>query len=136
MPRFAWMMAVVACGTIARADWPQFRGGPALSHAAKSTVPLQWNNDSRVAWRTPLPGSGWSQPIVSGDRIFVTTAVAPSGGRPSGMMGGVMSLSTWGMGSAPSEPIEWRVLCLDRATGAIQWSKTIANATPKYGKHA
>ena len=136
MTRFAWMMAVVACGTIARADWPQFRGGPALGHAVKSTVPLQWNSDTRVAWRTPLPGAGWSQPIVSGDRIFVTTAVAPSGGRPSGMMGGVMSLSTWGMGSAPSEPIEWRVLCLDRATGAIQWSKTIANAKPKYGKHA
>ena len=136
MTRFAWMMAVVACGTIARADWPQFRGGPALSHAVKSTVPLQWNSDTRVAWRTPLPGAGWSQPIVAGDRIFVTTAVAPSGGRPSGMMGGVMSLSTWGMGSAPSEPIEWRVLCLDRATGAIQWSKTITNAKPKYGKHA
>jgi len=136
MMRFAWMMAVVACGTFAHADWPQFRGGPAFGHAAKSTVPLQWNNDTRVAWRTSLPGSGWSQPIVSGDRIFVTTAVAPSGGRPSGMMGGVMSLSTWGMGSPPSEPIEWRVLCLDRATGAIRWSKTIANARPKYGKHA
>lgn len=129
-------LAASAVASSARADWPQFRGGPALSHAAAATVPLQWSNDSRIAWRTPLPGAGWSQPILAGDRIFVTTAVAPSGGRPSGMMGGVMSLSTWGMGSAPSEPIEWQVLCLDRATGGILWSKAVANAKPKYGKHA
>ena len=130
------LLAASALAAPARADWPQFRGGPALGQAAGSTVPVQWSSDSRVAWRTPLPGSGWSQPIVAGDRIFVTTAIAPSGARPSGMLGGVMSFTTWGMGSPPSEPIEWRVLCLDRATGAIQWSKAVANAKPKYGKHA
>lgn len=134
----AWIGIIVAlaAAAAAQADWPQFRGGPALSQAPQATVPVQWSNDSRVAWRTPLPGAGWSQPIVAGDRIFVTTAISPSGARPSGMMGGVMSLSTWGMGSAPSEPIEWRVLCLDKSTGAIAWSKAIVNAKPTFGKHA
>lgn len=136
MHRLALTVIMMACASTLRADWPQFRGGPALGHAAQATVPLEWNNDSRIAWRTPLPGSGWSQPVVVGDRIFVTTAVSAGGGRPSGMLGGVMSFSTWGMGSAPSEPVEWQVLCLDRASGRVAWSRTIANATPKYGKHA
>jgi outer membrane protein assembly factor BamB len=117
------------------ADWPQFRGGAALSQAPHAKVPLAWDAATNVAWRTSIPGAGWSQPVVFGERIFVTTAVAPSGSRPSGMMGGVMSLSTWGMGSAPSEPIEFRVLCLDRAKGSVLWSKTVANVQPKYGKH-
>jgi outer membrane protein assembly factor BamB len=116
-------------------DWPQFRGGAALSQAPHAKVPLAWDADKNIAWRTAVPGSGWSQPVVSGDRIFLTTAVAPSGGRPSGMMGGVMSLSTWGMGSAPSEPIQFRVLCLDRANGTVVWSKTVADVKPKFGKH-
>ncbi|NDC52842.1 MAG: hypothetical protein EBZ74_00775 [Planctomycetia bacterium] len=136
MHRIAWIVIAAAVGSVAAADWPQFRGGPALSHAAQSAAPLAWSNEARVAWRTALPGSGWSQPIVSGDRIFVTAAVSPSNTRPSGMMGGVMSFTTWGMGSAPSEPIEWRVLCLDLPDGRIRWSRSVANARPKYGKHA
>ena len=117
------------------ADWPQFRG-TALGRAAVARVPLQWSNDSNLGWRTAIPGAGWSQPIVVGDRIFLTTAVSPGGDKPSGMMGGVMSLSTWGMGSAPREPLQWRVLCLDPADGRILWSKTVADAKPAFGKHA
>ena len=137
MKNFAWTAVVVllAGGTGMAEDWPQFRGGAALSQAPHAKVPLAWDTDKNVAWRTAVPGSGWSQPVVSGDRIFLTTAVAPSGGRPSGMMGGVMSLSTWGMGSAPSEPIQFRVLCLDRANGTVVWSKTVADVKPKFGKH-
>ena len=137
MKNFAWTAVVVllASGTGMAEDWPQFRGGAALSQAPHAKVPLAWDADKNIAWRTAVPGSGWSQPVVSGDRIFLTTAVAPSGGRPSGMMGGVMSLSTWGMGSAPSEPIQFRVLCLDRANGMVVWSKTVADVKPKFGKH-
>ena len=102
MKFFAWMAVVVSLlgGSVMAEDWPQFRGGAALSQAPFAKVPLAWDAAKNVAWRTTVPGAGWSQPVVSGDRIFLTTAVAPSGGRPSGMMGGVMSLSTWGMGSA------------------------------------
>jgi outer membrane protein assembly factor BamB len=118
------------------ADWPQFRGGEALGHADAARVPLEWGEGKNLAWRTPIPGAGWSQPVVVGDRIYLTTAVAPSGGRPSGMTGGVMSLSTWGMGSPPAEPIDWRVVCLDRTTGQAVWMKSIVQARPKFGKHA
>ncbi|MFO0422636.1 MAG: PQQ-binding-like beta-propeller repeat protein [Planctomycetia bacterium] len=137
MKFFAWMAVVVSLlgGSVMAEDWPQFRGGAALSQAPFAKVPLAWDAAKNVAWRTTVPGAGWSQPVVSGDRVFLTTAVAPSGGRPSGMMGGVMSLSTWGMGSAPSEPIQFRVLCLDRAAGGIIWSKTVADVKPTFGKH-
>jgi outer membrane protein assembly factor BamB len=127
----AGLVAVVADGS----DWPQFRGGAALGTAA-ATVPLDWTADRNLAWRTPLPGNGWSQPVVAGGRIYLTTAVAADGRRPSGMSGGVMSLSTWGWGSAPSEPLEFRVLCLEPADGRIIWSKTVAHVKPTFGKHA
>jgi len=134
------LRAVIAC-TLAvaqssAADWPQFRGGAALGHAVVADPPLEWGEGRNVAWRTPVPGAGWSQPVVAGDRIYLTTAVAPNAGRPSGMTGGAMSLSTWGFGSAPSEPIDWQVLCLDARTGQPIWAKSAVRARPKFGKHA
>jgi len=121
--------------TASAADWSQFRGGPAQGLASQATVPAQWSNASRLAWRTGIPGAGWSQPIVVGGRIFLTTAVGPQADKPSGM-GGVMSMSTWGMAATPKEPVQWRVLCLDPADGKILWSQTVVEAVPKFAKHA
>ena len=45
---------------------------------------------------------------AAGGRISVTTAAADNPKRPSGMSGGVMSLSTWGWSSAPSGPLEFQ----------------------------
>ena len=129
--------AVLAAGDGAAGDeWTQFRGGTAVGRSDSQGVPLDWAADRNLAWRTAIPGAGWSQPIVVGGGIYVTTAVTRSGGRPSGMMGGVMSLSTWGMGSAPGEPVEFRVIRLDPSDGRIVWTRTVADVKPKFGKHA
>lgn len=127
-------LAMAAAWSVATAaDWPQFRGGSAFGTAA-GDVPLDWAADRNVAWRTAIPGSGWSQPIVVNGKVYVTTAVAKAAGRPSGMSG-AMSLSTWGMGSAPSDPIAFQAVCLDIATGRTLWAKTVADVKPKFGKH-
>jgi outer membrane protein assembly factor BamB len=116
-------------------DWPQFRGGPALSHAA-ARVPTEWSNESNLAWRTQVPGSGWSQPIVAVGRIYVTTAVSGGNDRPKATMGGVMDFSTMGRVAIPEKPIQWRVLAIDPADGRVLWSKTVVEAKPQFGKHA
>jgi len=116
-------------------EWSQFRGGPALGITTAANLPTQWSNTDHLAWRTAIPGAGWSQPIVSGGRIFLTTAVDPKANRPSGT-GGAMSFSTWGMASTPKNPVQWRVLCLDPADGKILWTKTVVEAVPQFGKHA
>ena len=131
----AMVLSLSVSGSASAEEWPQFRGGTAQSVAPNVNVPAAWSNTDHLAWRTAIPGAGWSQPIVSGRRIFLTTAVGPKADRPSGM-GGVMSFSTWGMASAPKDPVQWRVLCLDPADGKILWSKTIVEAVPKFGKHA
>ena len=59
--------------------WPQFRGPDGQGH---STLPLPttWAEDKNVAWKTPLPGKGWSSPVVAGGKAWVTTAVTAAGG--------------------------------------------------------
>lgn len=37
--------------------------------------PLHWSDKENVIWRTPIPGRGWSSPVVSGHRVWLTTAL-------------------------------------------------------------
>jgi outer membrane protein assembly factor BamB len=67
-------------------DWPQFRG-PQSDGVAATTIPSEWGTDSNVQWKVKIPGLGWSSPIVSGDKVFVTTASTENQTRPSGGFG-------------------------------------------------
>jgi len=68
------MVALPALGTAQ--EWPEFRGPGGRGHSADRGVPVEWSESKNVAWKTALPGQGWSSPVVSGGRIWVTTAVA------------------------------------------------------------
>ena len=60
------------------ADWPQWRGPGGQGHAASSKLPVEWGEGQNVAWRTNLPGRGWSSPVIAGNQIWVTTAYETS----------------------------------------------------------
>src|SRR5437588_7202420 len=47
-----------------------------------TTLFRSWTPDEHIAWKAEIPGIGWSQPIVWGDKVFVTTAVADKRKRP------------------------------------------------------
>lgn len=130
------MVLATLSAPLLAADWEQFRGGMALGHVDGARLPTTWSNTENLAWRTPLPGAGWSQPIVVGGRIFVTTAVTGGNDRPKGMSAGAWDMSTMGWASPPSTPVQWRVLALDPADGRVLWSRTVVNAKPTTGKHA
>ena len=117
-------------------DWRQFRGGSALSINSKSQLPEDWTEPPQAAWRTPIPGSGWSQPIIVGDKVFVSSAVPSKGGKPKGMSGGVMDPSTMGRAAKPKDPVSWKLVCLSLANGQILWEQTAIEAIPAFAKHA
>src|SRR5688572_18202112 len=55
-------------------DWPSWRGsngGVALDRS----LPTRWSATENVAWKAPLAGAGVSTPIVSGDRVYVTSQI-------------------------------------------------------------
>ncbi len=59
---------------LALQDWPQFRGPDGQGHAEVSKLPLKWSESTSFAWKTPLPGLGWSSPVVADGKIWLTTA--------------------------------------------------------------
>ena len=58
----------------AQVGWPQFRGPTGQGVSDARDVPIEWSETKNVAWKTRVPGLGWSSPVVSGNRVWLTTA--------------------------------------------------------------
>jgi outer membrane protein assembly factor BamB len=93
-------------------NWPRFRGPTGQGISAETNLPLQWKAGENIAWKTAIPGEGWSSPIVWGDRIFLSAA------RESG--------------------VKCHILCLDRQSGNILWDTEVFEQIParKEGKNS
>ncbi len=79
-------------------EWPQFRGPTGQGISAATNVPIQWSATENIAWSVELPGHGWSSPVLSKGRLYVTAAVPDA-----------------------SNDVTLRALCLEAATGKTIW---------------
>jgi outer membrane protein assembly factor BamB len=71
-------------GVIVRAaDWPYWRGPAANGVTPDQNLPVKWSATDNVAWKAAIAGVGVSTPIVSGDRVYVTSQIG-SGVRREG----------------------------------------------------
>jgi len=120
MPRYAvlWVAAIlwasvsVGCAeesvpdvdpgpiNVSEADWPWWRGYHMDGIApADQSPPTTWSSNEHVLWKTPIPGRGHGSPTIVGDRIFLATA--------------------------ETEQQIQSVICINRKTGAIDWSTPV-----------
>jgi outer membrane protein assembly factor BamB len=72
----ALCLAQILAVTAPAADsWPRFLGSEqnnVVNDAPK--LPVQWDSQKGIRWRTEVPGEGWSSPLVVGGRVWLTTA--------------------------------------------------------------
>lgn len=112
------------------ANWPQFRGTQASGIADGQDPPITFDvkEKTNLLWKTPISGLGHSCPIVWGDRVFLTTAV---GGNTSVVTG------NYGNPAAVKDDSKhvFQVICLDRLTGKILWTRTAFEGVPKIKRH-
>jgi outer membrane protein assembly factor BamB len=78
VPLFLFTLAVVViigAGPVPSAeDWPQFRGPDGQGHSTARDLPIEWSETRNVTWKVPVPGRGWSSPVVADGRVWLTTA--------------------------------------------------------------
>jgi hypothetical protein len=100
------------------ADWTRFRGPNGSGIAQADNPPAKWSDKENISWKTRLPGPGSSSPITIGDRVFVT------------------SYSGYGFGpdlrpGGDPKDLKRHLVCLDRASGAILWEKSVKAKLPE-----
>ncbi|MCA9136792.1 MAG: PQQ-binding-like beta-propeller repeat protein, partial [Planctomycetales bacterium] len=93
----------LACGLnatqVRSEDWTRFRGPNGQGVSSETELPIQWSASENVAWKTSIPGNGWSSPIVHGEHLFLTTTT--------------------------EDGESCHVICVDRKTGNIRWDREV-----------
>jgi outer membrane protein assembly factor BamB len=121
-----WLTDVVLCE-----GWPQFRGPNQDGVVSDANLPIEWGPKNQVLWKVDLPGTGWSQPIVWGERIIVTTAETDEQTKPD------PKFTTPNIGEKANVDVNyrWKVLCLDAANGKTVWQRTAREGKPTIPTH-
>ena len=98
-----WSVTVIAgSGAVLHAeDWPGFRGPQGDGVSRGADVPTQWSDEKNLKWKLPLPGKGFSSPVVVGKHVFVTA---------------------W---SGSGRSVQRHLVCVDRETGKQLWSQKV-----------
>jgi outer membrane protein assembly factor BamB len=131
----ALLLAVVVAATAATAvltadSWPQFRGPGGRGVADGANLPDRWSATENVAWKAAVAGTGWSSPIVTGDRVFVTSVVSASETEKP-----TKGLYFGGERPASTAEHRWVVAAYDLASGRLLWTKEAHRAVPAFARH-
>ena len=106
------MLAFLALCVFCTGDWPQFRGPNSNGQAATAATALEWSDTKNVAWKTDIPGLGWSSPAIVDGRVFLTTAVPHD------------------------EGLSLRAIALDAKTGKVVWDREVRSVAKAPAIHA
>ena len=63
-------------------DWPQFRGPESNPVGKHAKLADRWSKTENVEWSQEIPGRGWSSPIVTGGKVYVTTVTTEGKSKP------------------------------------------------------
>lgn len=113
------------------AHWPQWRGPLGTGEAPGAQPPLEWSETENIRWKTRLPGTGHSTPLVWGNRLFLTSA-EPTGERLS-------PVKEIAEGAHDNTPVTRRqrllAMAVSRASGEILWQQELRVLLPHQGHH-
>jgi len=111
-------------------SWPQFRGPGARGIAKDTNLPVTWGESENVAWKTPIPGLGWSSPVVVDDKIFLTSVISTEEIEPP-----KKGLYFGGNRDKPADEHRWVVYCVDWKNGKVLWEKEVHRGVPEGSRH-
>lgn len=113
-------------------QWPSYRGYYASGYMNGASLPDSFNIESsyNVRWNIEIPGLGLSSPVVWDDRVFITTAISSEDreGFLTGRYGDIAPVED------SSEHV-WKVLCIDKSSGAILWERESYRGIPRVKRH-
>lgn len=127
----ALVVALSCCGqfVVAAENSPEFLSSRLADESAGVKPPDHWSATENVAWKTDLPGLGWSSPVVWGGKIFLTTAI-PKGQEREMIRGLYFEGVDPRKEGPPKIEYEWKVLCLALDSGSVLWEKKVHEGLP------
>lgn len=134
--------------------WPQFRGPESNPVGTHARLAEKWSRTENVEWFQEIPGRGWSSPIVTGGKIYLTTVTTDGKSKPpqtgteysneyvaemqkQGLpMQEIIKRVTERDIELPNEvSLHYILYCLDLKSGKVEWTKEFFTGRPPGGRH-
>ena len=134
--------------------WPQFRGPDSNPVSANAKLADRWSKTQNVEWSQEIPGRGWSSPIVTGGKVYVTTVTTEGKSKPPQIgteysneyvaelmkqglpMDKVIERVTERDIELPKEVmLHYFLYCLNLKSGKVEWQKEFHKGQPPGGRH-
>jgi len=134
--------------------WPQFRGPESNPVGTDARLAERWSKTENVEWSQEIPGRGWSSPIVTGGKVYITTVSTEGKSKPP-QIGTeysneyVAELQKQGLSmqeiikrvterdiELPNEVmLHYMLYRLDLTSGKVEWQKEFHTGRPPGGRH-
>ena len=161
-PSLLWRRVGLACLLLlaspaaygSDAAWPQFRGPDSNPVGAHARLADRWSKTENVEWSREIPGRGWSSPIVTGGRVYVTSVTTEGKSKPpqagteysneyaaelmkQGLpMEQVLEKLKARDIELPNEvTLHYVLYCLSLKTGEVEWRQEFHTGRPPGGRH-
>jgi outer membrane protein assembly factor BamB len=134
--------------------WPQFRGPDSNPVGTHSRLAERWSKTENVEWAQEIPGRGWSSPIVTGDKVYLTTVTTEGKSKPPQIgteysneyvaelqkqglpMDQILERVTARDIELPKEVmLHYFLYCLNLKSGKVEWQKEFNSGHPPGGRH-
>jgi len=92
----------ISLSTAQAQNWPCWRGPNGDGTSSEINLPIEWDAVKNVIWKSKVPGTGHSSPIIWEDKLFTLTALL--------------------------ETQEKTLLCFNAQNGDLLWQKTIVKS--------
>lgn len=134
--------------------WPQFLGPESNPVGTHAKLADRWSKTENVEWSLEIPGRGWSSPIVTGGKVYLTTVTTEGKSKPpqtgteysneyvaelqkQGLsMEEILKRVTERDIELPNEVmLHYFLYCLDLKTGNVEWTREFHTGRPPGGRH-
>jgi outer membrane protein assembly factor BamB len=150
---FSFLLLAVAANA-QDLSWPQFRGPESNPVGTHARLAERWSKTENVEWSQQIPGRGWSSPIVTGGKVYITTVTTDGKSKPP-QTGTEYSneyaaeLQKQGLSleeiikrlyerdiEMPAEvTVHYVLYRLDLKSGFVEWQKEFYTGRPPGGRH-
>lgn len=126
----AFFLLLTSCAD----HWPQFRGPVNNMVVANKELPDQWGMEKNIRWTYDLSGTGWSSPVVWGNKVFISSALAVK--KSSETIQEQDQEDEEDDKSYLEDIYRWEVTCVDLKTGRELWKQVARTGNPRDKIHA
>lgn len=135
-------------------EWPQFLGPESNPVSTNTKLAEKWSKTENVEWFNEIPGRGWSSPIVTGGKVYVTSVTTEGKSKPpqtgteysneyvaelqkQGLpMSEIIKRVTERDIELPNEVmLHYFLYCLNLKSGKVEWQQEFYTGRPPGGRH-